>query len=360
MGINNPRWEEAGNGVQTSPMAGWNPPTGWTRVRTIDAHTAGEPLRIIFDGFPDLPGASMVDRRRYAREHYDYLRKALMWEPRGHADMYGCVITKPATSGSDFGVLFLHNEGFSTMCGHGIIAVSKVAVETGLVEMKEPETAIRIDSPAGLITSYVRVDRGQVLSIRFHNVPSFALALDQTIDVPGLGSVTYDLAFGGAFYAYVEAEQLGLKCIPEEYSELIDRGMAIKHTIMAARPVRHPFESELSFLYGTIFVASPRSKGADVRNVCVFAEGEVDRSPTGTGVSGLMALRFARKRLGLNEPIVVESIIGSSFVGRAVSRTTFGDYEAVVPEVEGSAYITGKNEFIIDPDDPLRYGFILR
>jgi len=341
-------------------MRSWKPPEDWLKITAIDAHTAGEPFRVITGGYPDLPGDTILARRRYAKENLDHLRTALMWEPRGHADMYGCIVTLPVSPEADIGVLFMHNEGYSTMCGHGIIGIAKVALETGLLPMTAPETTIKIDTPAGLVTAHARVSEGQVQSVYFHNVPSFVLALDETVDVPGLGQVRYDIAFGGAFYAYVQAEEVGLTCTPEDFRPLIEQGMAIKRAIMASRPIAHPFEEDLSFLYGTIFIGPPLGEGAHSRNVCIFAEGEVDRCPTGTGISGRLAIHYARDEVGLNQPIVVESIIGSRFTGRIVETTTFGSYPAIIPEVEGTAYITGRQEFLIDPADPLRDGFILR
>ena len=346
--------------MNTRSSLAWRAPKDWLRIRTIDAHAGGEPLRIFLDGFPDLPGDTLLARRRAARDRFDTLRTALMWEPRGHADMYGCVITPAVTDEADFGVLFLHNEGWSTMCGHGIIAVTKVALETGLVSMRSPETIVRIDSPAGLITATARIAADRVRSVRFRNVPSFVLDLDQRVDVPGLGAVRYDLAFGGAFYAYVQAADVGLTCAPEEVSKLIDVGMRIQRAVTADRPISHPFEEDLSFLYGTIFIAPPVSDGVDSRNVCIFAEGEVDRSPTGTGVSGRMAIHYARGETTLDEPLVIESIVGSRFTGRVAEETTFGPHPAVIPEVEGTAHITGIHTFLIDPEDPLKDGFILR
>jgi len=344
----------------TERMLDWEPPQGWLRITSVDAHTAGEPFRVITSGFPELHGDTILARRRYAKEHLDHLRTALMWEPRGHADMYGCIVTPPVTPGADIGILFMHNEGYSTMCGHGIIGITKVALETGLLPTTEPETTIRIDAPAGLITAHARVDRGQVTEVRFHNVPSFVLALDQQVDVPGLGPVHYDLAFGGAFYAFVRAEDAGVRCIPEDFRRLIEKGLAIKQAVMADRSIPHPFEEDLSFLYGTIFVGPPQGDGAHSRNVCVFADGEVDRCPTGTGVSARLAIHHARGEIDPGETIVVESIIGSRFTGRIVETTRFGPYAAVIPEVGGTAHITGRHEFLIDPDDPLRDGFILR
>jgi proline racemase len=338
----------------------WRPPDGWLRITTLDVHTAGEPFRVITGGYPELPGETILARRRYAREHLDRLRTALMWEPRGHADMYGCIVTAPVSPDADFGVLFMHNEGYSTMCGHGIIAITKVAVETGLVPAVEPETVVRIDSPAGLVTAYAQVEGGQVTNVRFFNVPSFVLALDETVEVPGLGRVRYDLAFGGAFYAYVQAVDAGVSCTPEDFRPLIEKGRAIKHAIVASRPIPHPFEEDLGLLYGTIFIGPPRDPGAHSRNVCIFADGEVDRCPTGTGVSGRLAIHHARGEVGVDQPIVVESIIDTRFVGRIVEVTTFGPYQAVIPEVEGTAHITGRHEFLIDPTDGLGEGFILR
>ncbi len=341
-------------------MLDWTPPEGWLRITSIDAHTAGEPFRVITSGLPEMQGDTILARRRYAKEHLDHLRTALMWEPRGHADMYGCIVTPPVTPEADIGILFMHNEGYSTMCGHGIIGIAKVALETGLLPMTEPETTIKIDAPAGLITAHARVEQGQVTEVRFHNVPSFVLALDQIVAVPGLGQVRYDLAFGGAFYAFVRAEDVGVGCTALEFRQLIEKGLAIKRAVMAERPIPHPFEEDLSFLYGTIFVGPALGAGAHSRNVCIFADGEVDRCPTGTGVSARLAIHHARGEIGTGESMVVESIIGSRFTGRVVETTNFGPHRAVIPEVGGTAHITGRHEFLIDPDDPWRDGFILR
>jgi proline racemase len=351
----------AESGINKEAALTWDPPGDWTRITTIDAHTEGEPLRIVIGGYPELVGADILARRRFARERLDALRTALMWEPRGHADMYGCLITPPVTPGADFGVLFLHNEGYSSMCGHGIIAVVTVALETGMLPARGPATTVRIDTPAGLITALARSRDGRrVDSVSFRNVPSFVLALDETVEVPGVGRVRYDLAFGGAFYAYVGADEVGVTFAPTGYRELIEKGMAIKRAVMSSRPIEHPFEEDLGFLYGTIFVGPPEAPDTHSRNVCIFAEGEVDRSPTGTGVSGRMALHHARGEVGIGEPRVIESIIGSRFTGRVVEETQFGPHRAVVPEVEGRAFITGRHEFFLNPRDPLVQGFILR
>lgn len=338
----------------------WLPPDNWLSFNTIDAHTAGEPLRVILDGFPALPGDTILAKRRVAREQHDHLRRALMWEPRGHADMYGCIITEPVTPDGTLGVLFLHNEGFSTMCGHGVIGLAVVALDTGLIDVSGEPAVIKMDTPAGRVTAFAQREKGCVTSVAFHNVPSYVLALDQVVDVPGIGKVRYDVAFGGAYYAFVQAEEVGVGLGTEDAQTLINLGMRIKHAVMASLPLTHPTDPDLAFLYGTIFVGAAHDSAHHSRNVCIFADGEVDRSPTGTGVSARAALHFARGEIGLNEPFVVESILGTTFTGSVHATTTFGLYPAVIPQVEGMAYICGRNQILIDPHDPLQHGFLMR
>ncbi len=338
----------------------WSPGDNCRKIYTIDAHTEGEPLRVIIGGLPEIKGDSVLERRRYIKGNFDDLRKALMWEPRGHSDMYGCIITPPLSKDSDFGVIFTHNEGYSTMCGHGIIGVTKVVLETGFIPMLEPITKIKIDSPAGLVTAYARIKNQEVKSVYFHNVPSFVYSMDQQVDVKGIGKVKYDISFGGAFYAFVDAASVGLTCTPDKLKDLIDTGMLIKNAVMKKDKIIHPFENDLNFLYGTIFIGAPLSEASDSRNVCIFADGEVDRSPTGTGVSARMALHHKRGEIKIGQKMVIESILGTTFTGSVHSTTTFGNYNAVIPEVEGTAFITGKNELIINPEDNLQHGFLLK
>jgi len=340
--------------------AKWKIPQSGIEIETIDAHTEGEPLRVILKGFPSLPGKTILEKRRFAKANYDHLRTALMWEPRGHADMYGCVITPPERPESDFGVLFLHNEGYSTMCGHGIIAVTKVVLEAGIIEKKSPETIIKIDTPAGLITAFARIEKKKIISVYFHNVPSFVVKLDAHVQIPEIGEVNYDIAFGGAFYAFVSADELGISLNPKSFRRLIDVGMKIKHAIMDTQSIQHPFEKDLNFLYGTIFIGATEDPNLHSRNVCIFAEGEVDRSPTGTGVSARIALHYARHEVELNQSVEIESIIGSRFKVKALKQIGFGPYDAVIPMVEGRTHITGQHKFLIEPDDELKHGFILR
>ncbi|HKP82452.1 MAG TPA: proline racemase family protein [Pyrinomonadaceae bacterium] len=332
----------------------WRPPERWMRITTIDMHTGGEPLRVVVDGLPPIEGRTVLEKRRYFREHYDYLRTGLIWEPRGHADMYGVVITPSIDA--DFDVFFLHNEGYSTMCGHAIIALTKLAVETRLVEKSE----ISFNVPAGRIMAKASVVNGQVVETSFRNVPSFVYLRDQRVDVPGVGSVNFDVAYGGAFYAFVNAQKLGLLLEPSQANKLIEYGGLIKHAVMSQFPITHPFENDLSFLYGTIFTGPPGDPTHHSRNVCIFAEGELDRSATGSGVSARAALHFAAGELELNERITIESILGSTMSVRVAEVTTFGPYDAVIPEVSGTASITGRNEFYFDPDDPFQTGFIFR
>ncbi len=337
-----------------SPLIDWRPPEHWTRVTTIDMHTGGEPLRVIVDGLPSIEGATVLEKRRYFRDHYDHLRTGLMWEPRGHADMYGAVIT--SSMDADFDVFFLHNEGYSTMCGHAIIALTKLVVETQLVDKHE----ITFNVPAGRIFARASVSGGKVTEASFRNVPSFLYLRDQSVDVEGIGSVQFDVAYGGAFYAFVDAQTVGLQLTAEHFERIIDYGRRIKRAVMNNFPIKHPFEDDLSFLYGTIFTAPALDPAHHSRNACVFAEGELDRSATGSGVSARAALHFAKGELGVNERVEIESILGSTMSVEVVEVTKFGPYDAVIPEVSGTASITGRNEFYFDPADPFQKGFIFR
>jgi len=317
-------------------------------------HTGGEPLRVIIDGLPPIEGQNVLEKRRYFREHYDHLRTGLMWEPRGHADMYGAVIA--SSEDADFDVFFLHNEGYSTMCGHAIIALTKLAVETGLITKNE----VVFNVPAGRIQARATVVDGQVTETSFQNVPSFLYLRGGQVEVPGIGLVQFDVAYGGAFYAFVSAEAVGLTLEPEHFNRIIEYGRRIKHAVMAEFPITHPYEPDLSFLYGTIFTGSPLDPSHHSRNVCIFADGELDRSATGSGVSARAALHFAKGELGLNEKITIESILGSTMSVRVVDTTTFGPHAAIIPEVSGTASIIGRNEFYFDPEDSFRAGFIFR
>ncbi len=336
------------------------PGKGWNKITTIDMHTGGEPLRIFTGGLPEIPGKTILEKRRYFRDHLDHLRTGIIFEPRGHADMYGAIITEALTEGNDFGAFFLHNEGYSTMCGHAIIALTKYVLESGLIRKEGNEQILRIDAPPGLITSKAYVNEGVVEKVSFQNVPSFLLLKDRVVEVDGIGKVRFDVAYGGAFYAFCEADDLGLKLEDAYYFQLIDAGRKIKRAVMEQFEIKHPFEDDLSFLYGTIFIGKAHNTANHSRNVCVFADGEVDRSATGSGVSARAALHHAKGELKKGEKITIESILGSTMEVEVKEVTEFGPYKAVIPEVSGTAFFTGMNEFWFDPKDPLKDGFILR
>jgi proline racemase len=338
----------------------WNPPSSWLKITTLDVHAAGEPLRIITGGIPPLPGKTILEKRRYAQNNLEAVRTALMWEPRGHADMYGCILTEPVTPDGIIGVIFLHNKGYSTMCGHAIIGLTTAVLDTGMIKIPGNKPVVKLDTPAGRVTATALRKNGRVKEVSFQNVPSFVYAMDKKVLIPEFGEITYDIAFGGAYYAFCSAENLGLKLTSEYSSTLIRVGMDIKNSVDKSINIKHPYEKDLSFLYGTIFVGRPENKKNHSRNVCIFAEGELDRSPTGTGVSARAALHYARGEINQDETFKVESILGTSFTGRIVKTTSFGPYPAVIPEVTGQAFITGRHEFFIDPNDPLQKGFFLR
>jgi trans-L-3-hydroxyproline dehydratase len=328
-------------------------------IRTIDAHTAGEPLRLIIDGFPAIQGRTMLEKRAWVEEHHDHLRTALMLEPRGHGDMYGAVLTTPEHETSDAGVLFMHNQGYSTMCGHGVIAVVTVALEHGLLMPRTPDRVV-LDTPAGTIHTVAhraRDDR-RVARVGFRNVPSFVLQAGVPVRL-GTRMLRADVAFGGAFYAIVDSEAAGIPIVPSRLDDLRRAGMAVKREVEAAVTVVHPEQPLLHGIYGTIFTGPASSHDADLRNVTVFADAEVDRSPCGTGTCAVMAVLAAMGLLGPGQTFTHESIIGTRFTGRVEGDTTAGELAAIVPHLEGEAFVTGKHAFVLDDADPLRHGFRL-
>jgi proline racemase len=311
-------------------------------IQTVDYHAGGEPFRIVTGGVPPLEGRTILDKRRFALDELDHVRRLLVFEPRGHADMYGCFVTKPDDDGADLGVVFFHNAGYSTACGHGTIALVTWAIETGVVEGPE----VVVDVPSGRLQTVARIEDGRVASVRFRNVPAFVHARR----LPAAGREV-DVAFGGAFYASV-AERVE----PAELPRLIEAGRAIKAELEATHPIVHPDEPELHDVYGVIFWQEEGTKPLTQRNVTVFADGEVDRSPCGSGTSARLALLHDEGRLATGEQLRHLSVVGSEFTGRVVEETPAG----VVTEVEGSAYVTGRHEFVLEPDDELGEGFLLR
>ncbi|MFT6787535.1 MAG: proline racemase [Pseudoalteromonas rhizosphaerae] len=341
----------------------WQQPNNdWLQIHTLEMHTGGEPLRIIVDGFEQLTGDTMLEKRADCLARFDYLRKALMFEPRGHADMYGAVITCAVRSDSHFGVLFLHNEGYSTMCGHAIIALATAAKDCALVDFKDGYNELRIDTPAGLIKAYVELNNNQLQQVYFDNVASFVDKLDVKISLPMCGSVSCDIAFGGAYYAFVDADTLNLSLAPDNHGHIISLGKAIKQQVTNQYQPTHPTDQALGFLYGVIFYSNSQLSQINhfSRHVCVFAEGELDRSPTGTGVSARAALAFAKGELAVGQSVNIESILGSAFNVMVKQTCEVKARSAIIPRVTGTAFVTGKHTFLIDPTDPLKQGFIFR
>jgi len=274
--------------------------------------------------------------------------------------MYGAVLTEPCSPDGDFGVFFLHNEGYSTMCGHAIIALTKLVFETEMIKKEGDSPILNIDAPPGRIISTAKIKNGKVSEVSFLNVPSFVYLQDQEVEVEGIGNVNFDVAYGGAFYAFCKAKELELQLNESNYTKLIDFGKKIKSAVARNFEIKHPFEDDLSFLYGTIFTGKAENSDHHSRNVCIFAEGEVDRSATGSGVSARAGLHFTKNEMKIGEKYTIESILGTTMDVRIVKTTKFGPHDAVIPEVSGTAFFTGQNEFFFDPNDPLKKGFIFR
>jgi trans-L-3-hydroxyproline dehydratase len=329
-------------------------------LQTVEIHSGGEPFRMVTSGLPRMPGATIVARRAWLEANADEIRRALMLEPRGHKDMYGGYLTEPVSPGADFGIIFVHNEGYSDHCGHGVIALATAVVELGWIERTSPETRVGIDAPCGFIEGFVTWDGDHAGSVRFVNVPSFIWKRDVTLDTPSFGPVTGDIAYGGAFYVYVDGAPFGLEIREAEVDRLVQFGAEVKIAANAAFSVVHPEIPEIKGIYGTIIANAPRNLDSSQANVCVFADREVDRSPTGSGTAGRVAQLFLRGALGKDATLVNESIVGSVFKGRVLRETRLGDFDAVIPEIEGSAYVCGFATWIIDERDPQTYGFLVR
>lgn len=314
-------------------------------IRTTDYHTAGEPFRIVIAGVPPLEGRTILDKRRWAGEHLDHVRRLLVNEPRGHADMYGCFVTDPVDDGADLGVVFFHGEGYSTACGHGTIALVTWALESGRLPAPEGEVFVTVDAPSGRLGTWARVASGDVTSVRFRNVPSFVFRREVS-----LAGSTVDVAFGGAFYAIAPAP---LPIDTEHLPALIDRARSIKDALNRGADIVHPLEPELRDVYGVIWVRGDC-------NVTVFADGQVDRSPCGSGTSARLALLYANRELDRSEALHHRGIVGTEFLGRVVDEAEVAGIPAVITEVEGSAHLTGRHEFVLEPGDSLGTGFLLR
>ncbi len=324
----------------------------------VDSHTEGMPTRVITGGLAPIPGETMQERRVYFERNLDDLRLMLMREPRGHSAMSGAFLQPPTRPDADWGVLFIEVSGCLPMCGHGAIGVTTVLVECGLVAVTEPETTVRLDTPAGLVEARVEVVDGHAERVTLRNVPAFVVDLDATVDVDGRGSVSYDMAFGGNFYALVDAASVELEPVPARADELIACGLEIIDAIEATAPPVHPLDPAIRGCKHVVFYADGQN-GADARNATAIHPGWLDRSPCGTGTSARMAQLHARGRLALGQDFSNDSVIGSRFVGRLVEELAVADRQAVVPEISGRAWITGMGQYLLDPTDPFPTGFEL-
>lgn len=329
------------------------------KLTYIDLHTCGEPVRIVTGGYPELTGPTILAKRNEALGRHDRYRRALMLEPRGHAGMYGVIPVRASHPEAAFGVLFTHNAGYSTMCGHATIALGRYAIERGLVPAAAPVTRFAIEAPCGLVRLACAVEAGEdgeirVGTVSFDSVPAFVFRRDLVVTVPGLGPITCDIAYGGAFYAILPASRFGLAFGTTPLAELVAAGSALTAAIRAAVPVTHPAEPDLGFLYGTI-ITDEAVAPAESANLCIFAESQIDRSPTGSGVTARMALDHARGLIGMDEPRVFRSITGGTFTGQVIGAGPDG----VTVRVSGRAHFAGEGTFLIEADDPLGWGFAL-
>jgi proline racemase len=328
-------------------------------ISAVDVHTGGEPARIVLSGLPSLPGITMADKKQYFSGHFDYLRTLLLHEPRGHKDMFGVILGPATTDQADYGIIFMDSTGYIDMCGHSVMAAGTALIEMGIVAAKEPETKIVFDTPAGLVESYARVAHNRVTEISISNVPCFLYQREVEINVQNLGKICIDVSFGGNFFALVPADRIGVSVHPDNYAMLVTYGMAIKEAVNREIPIQHPIKRhimkvELTEIYEKTDPTTFFSKSA-----VIFGQGQLDRCPCGTGTSAAMAMLYSKGQLPLDVEFVNESIIGTRFKGKLVRETHVGDFAAVCPIVTGNSYIIGFQQFVVDPDDPLKYGFLI-
>jgi proline racemase len=328
-------------------------------VSAIDSHTEGEPARVVIGGVPVIPGNTFQEKWEWSKEHLDGLRKMLMFEPRGSNVMSGSILTSPCTPGADIGVIFIEVSGFLPMCGHGTIATCTVLVEAGLVPVSEPVTRLTLDTPAGLVAADVRVQDGQAQDVTIRNIPSFLYKSDLLVDVPELGQIQLDIAYGGNFYGIVPAEAAGLTIEPASAREIIRKGSLIREAIFEQVEVVHPTNPNINRCSHIRFISPSPTPGATTRNAVLYSAEAIDRSPCGTGTSAEMAYRYAKGMQKLDEEFVSESIIGSIFHGCLVEETKVGPYTAVIPTIRGRAFVSGIQQFVLDERDPWPEGFYL-
>ena len=332
-----------------------------TPIEVIDMHTGGEPLRIITSGYPAIPGEDILAKRRYARDHLDHLRRFLMFEPRGHYDMYGAILVEPSLPEADLAVLFIHNEGYSTMCGHAILALGRYAIDYGLVKAVEPVTPVNIECPCGLVRAEVEVTNGKTGKVRFSSVPSFMFASDLALCLPDGRAFKTDIGYGGAFYAILDAGQFDMAITPDNVGRLTALAEQICQAVNDSITLSHPDHDDLAFLYGAILTDERDAFSPQpTRNICVFAKNQVDRSPTGSGVSARLAIQHAKGLIKPGQPRPFESVIGSGFEGSVADVTNCGPHAAIIASVSGQAHYSGKASFWYEDGDDVGQGFIVR
>ena len=320
-------------------------------IRTIDAHTMGEAARIVVDGLPEIPGRTMMEKKQYMQDHLDSVRKLLMHEPRGHLNMFGAILTEPCEASCDLGVIFMDSGGYLNMCGHGTIATVTIAIDQGLIEKKD---RLLLDTPSGTVTCEVLYENGKVKEVSFINVPSFVYLRNVSVSTEAFGEIPMDIAFGGSFFSIVDASRFGLQLTIDEQDKLTELGMAIRQAANEQLTIEHPEIPEINTVDLVEF--SLKKSSNHYRNTVIFGDGQVDRSPCGTGTCA----KLATLDLEENEEIIQESIIGSQFKGVIVGKTNFGDYEAIIPKITGSAWMTGMHQFTLDETDPFSEGFLLK
>ena len=329
-------------------------------INTVDTHTEGEPTRIITGGIAPIPGRSMAEKTLFFRKNLDSVRTSLMTEPRGHKNMFGCLLTEATVRDADYGVIFMDSGGYMSMCGHATIGACTALSELGMVKVDEDSTRIKLESLSGLVEATVAFKGGRAEGVSFRNVPAYADYLDADLDVPGLGRLKVDVGFGGNYFVFFSADDVGLEIHPRNIEKIIDAGMRVKEAANSVLPVQHPVIKGINSIYVATIVGKPKSLRADYQNIHIFSSRQFDHSPGGTGTSARMAVLHAKGKLGLKEEIHAESITGGLFKGRLLEETKVGDRKAVIPEITGKAYITGFHQFVMDEDDHLKEGFLIQ
>ena len=319
----------------------------------------GEPTRVITGGIPNLKGSTMAEKKEYLVNEMDYIRTALMHEPRGHRDMFGAIVTQPCNTDADFGVIFMDGGGYLNMCGHGSIGTVTAAIETGMIDADAHLREVVMDTPVGLVRAKALVHDNKVSEVSIENVPSFLYKGGAVVDVADIGQLTIDIAFGGSFFALVKAAYLGLEIVPKNVAELTEAGLKIRSAVNEQIKIQHPLLKHITTCDLVEIYGAPTHPDADLKNVVIFGKGQVDRSPCGTGTCAKLAALHAKGRIKEGELFVYESILGTLFKGRIVGTEKVADFDAIVPEITGSAYITGFNTLVTDERDPVKHGFVL-